>query len=142
MVNCAADYSVNVFALEELAKVGITFGAAEISLCVRYMTCVNITYGYDISAQPLTYNTQQQEVGDRTVTYETTSSRRLKIRLDVSLLDRDSGKIIWSDNSMEEEARFEVGFDPLVNRYNQKQALLIIARKLAKRVYLKTMERF
>ena len=97
---------------------------------------------YDISAQPLTYNTQQQEVGGRTITYETTSSRRLKIRLDVSLLDRDSGKVIWHDDSMEEEARFEVGSDPLINRYNQKQALLRIARQLAKRVYLKTMERF
>ena len=97
---------------------------------------------YDISAQPLTYSVQQRELSGRLITHETTSIRRLKIRLDISLLDRGSGKVIWNDNSMEEEARFEVGSDPLINRYNQKQALLRIARQLAKRVYLKTMERF
>ena len=32
--------------------------------------------------------------------------------------------------------------DPLENRYNQRVALEEIARRLAKRVFLKTMERF
>jgi hypothetical protein len=32
--------------------------------------------------------------------------------------------------------------DPMVTRYNQKVALEIIARRLAKKIYLKTMERF
>jgi hypothetical protein len=43
---------------------------------------------------------------------------------------------------MEEEASFEVVADPLITRYNQQQALLKIARLLAKRIYLKTVERF
>jgi len=96
----------------------------------------------EVSTQPLTYDLQQYHVGGRTTTHETTSSRRLKIRLDISLTDRDTGKTIWHDDSMEEEAGFDVGTDPLTDRYNQKQALKKIARLLAKRIYLKTMERF
>ncbi|MFC1532080.1 LPS assembly lipoprotein LptE [Thermodesulfobacteriota bacterium] len=97
---------------------------------------------YEITTRPLTYDIQRQTVGGRTITHETTSSRRLKIRLDIRLTDRITGKLIWNDGSMEEEARFDVGTDPLINRYNQQQALRSIARLLAKRVYLKTMERF
>jgi hypothetical protein len=97
---------------------------------------------YSIITRPLTYDTLQQTVGGHTVTYETTSSRKMKIRLDVRLTDSATGLQIWHDSSMEEEARFEVGPDPLANRYRQQQALMKIARFLAKRVYLKTMERF
>ena len=97
---------------------------------------------YELTTKPLTYESQQQTVGGRTFTYETTSSRRLKIRLDISLTDKKSGKLIWHDSSMEEEARFDVSADPLATRYNQQKALEKIARLLAKRVYLKTMERF
>ena len=97
---------------------------------------------YDIRTQPLTYDVQQQTVGGKSIAHETTSSRRLRIRLDISLKDTQTGKTIWHDSSMEEEARFEVGTDPLANQYNEQQALMKIARILAKRVYLKTMERF
>ncbi len=97
---------------------------------------------YEIVTRPLTYDTIQQTVAGRTISYGTTSSRRLKIRLDVSLTDRTTGKPIWHDSSMEEEVRFDVGADPLANRYNQEEALMKIARLLAKRIYLKTMERF
>jgi len=96
----------------------------------------------EVRTQPLTYDLQQYNVEGRATTHETTSSRRLKIRLDISLTDRDTGKTIWYDNSMEEEAGFDVGTDPLTDRYNQKQALKKIARLLAKRIYFKTMERF
>ena len=97
---------------------------------------------HEIKTQPLTYDSLQQTVGGRLLTHETTSSRMLKIRLEMSLTDRTTGKVIWHDNSMEEEAMFDVETDPLATQYNQKQALMKIASILAKRVYLKTMERF
>jgi hypothetical protein len=61
--------------------------------------------------------------------------------LDISLIERATGKTIWYD-AMEEEALFNVETDPLVTQYNQQQALIKISRLLAKRIYLKTMERF
>jgi len=97
---------------------------------------------YDITTRPLTYDSLEQTVGGRTITHETTNSRKMKIRLDIRLTDNATGRPIWHEPSMEEEARFEVGPDPLVNRYHRQQALMKIARLLAKRVYLKTMERF
>ena len=97
---------------------------------------------YEIKTRPLTYDSSTQTVGGNLVTHETTSSRRLKIRLEIKLIDRATNKTIWQDSSMEEEARFDVGADPLANRYNQNQALIKISRLLAKRIYMKTMERF
>ena len=94
-----------------------------------------------IETRPLTYDSRQYTVGGRVVTHETTSSRRLKIRLDISLIERATGKTIWYD-AMEEDALFNVETDPLVTQYNQQQALIRISRLLAKRIYLKTMERF
>ena len=62
--------------------------------------------------------------------------------LDIKLMDQSKGHVIWSEANMEEKGRFKIGTDPLVNRFNQRQALERIARRLAKRIYLKTMERF
>ena len=97
---------------------------------------------YETRFQPLTYNLQQQTVGGEVTTHETTSSRRMKISLDVQLTDRATGKVIWHEKSLKEEASFMVGADPLANRFYQQQALQKISRRLAKRIYLKTMERF
>jgi len=97
---------------------------------------------YDTRFQPLTYDLQQQTVAGEVTTHEVTSSRRMKISLDVQLTDRATGKVIWREKSMKEEASFIVGPDPLANRYYQQQALQKISRRLAKRIYLKTMERF
>ena len=66
----------------------------------------------------------------------------MRISLDVQLTDRATGKVIWREKSMKEEATFIVGPDPLANRYYKKQAMQKISRRLAKRIYLKTMERF
>jgi len=96
----------------------------------------------EIRAQPLTYDSRQHIAGGRVITDEKTSGRRLKIRLDISLIDRTTGKTIWHDSSMEEEVRFNVDKDPLATRYNQQQALIEISRLLARRIYLKTVERF
>ena len=97
---------------------------------------------YDIKTEPLSYDYRQQTIKGHDTIYGVTNKRRLKIRLDVKLTDRTDGKIVWRAKAMEEKAGFTVGADPLANRYNQQQALEKIARRLAKRIYLRTMERF
>ena len=97
---------------------------------------------YEISTTAVTYDISEQNISGRTVSYETTGSRRLKIKLDVKLTDRNTGKIIWHDGEMSEDARFEVGADPLANRYNQQKALKEIAGLMAEKIYLKTLDRF
>jgi len=96
----------------------------------------------EVRTDPLSYNIQELNIQGNTVTHELTRRRRLLIKLDIYLSDRVTGKIVWHETSMVEETSFAVGFDPLVNRYNQKQALEKIARNLSKKIYSKTMERF
>ena len=97
---------------------------------------------YEVTTQPLTYDSGQRTVAGRIFTYETTSSRRLILRLNVNLIDSADGKTVWNDSAMTEEASFNVTADPLVNRKNQREALLKIARLLSERIYNRTMERF
>jgi outer membrane lipopolysaccharide assembly protein LptE/RlpB len=97
---------------------------------------------YKVTTQPLTYDSTRTAVSGRTVTHEITSSRRLILLLSARLIDRSSGKTVWNDSSMTEEARFAVTADPLVNRKNQKEALIKIAQLLSQRIYNRTMERF
>lgn len=97
---------------------------------------------YEVNTRLLTYDSARTEVSGRTVIHETTSSRRLLLRLNARLIERSSGNTVWSESSMTEEASFIVTADPLVNRKNQKEALLKIAQLLAQRIYNKTMERF
>jgi hypothetical protein len=96
----------------------------------------------EIRTKPLSYDTFLNTVDDEEVKYSVTNKRWLEIELDAKLIDRVSGKTLWHDRNMAERAAFEVSGDPLSNRYNQKKALQEIARRLAKRVYLKTMDRF
>jgi hypothetical protein len=96
----------------------------------------------DIRADPLTYRSQDVTVGGYTSTYEVTRSRRLRVRLDVQLVDRRQGKVIWREAAMEEQASYTVSGDPLEMRYSERQALEKIAGRLAKRIYSRTMERF
>ena len=96
----------------------------------------------EIRADPLTYRSQDVTVGGNTSTYEVTRSRKLRVRLDVQLLDRRQGKIIWREAAMEEQASYAVSGDPLETRYTEQKALEKIASRLAKRIYLRTMERF
>lgn len=97
---------------------------------------------FKVATQPLTYDSTRTAVSGRTLTHETTSSRRLILHLNASLIDRSSGKTVWNDSSMTEEAMFAVTADPLVNRKNQKEALVKIARNLSERIFNRTMERF
>jgi Lipopolysaccharide-assembly len=74
--------------------------------------------------------------------YPVTSSRWLIMRLEAKLVDRRTGKTIWTEKNLEEKASYQVGQDPLLNRHNERRALEENARRLAKQIYLKTMERF
>ena len=97
---------------------------------------------YEIEIEPLSYNTIRQSVEGNTVTYETGGTRKLIVRLNISMTDRTTGEVIWHDDSMEEETSFNVSEDPLQNRFNKDQAIRNIAGLMAKRIYLNTMERF
>jgi hypothetical protein len=96
----------------------------------------------EIDTQPLSYDTVRQSAGGHTVTYETNGSRKLIVKLEITMKDMKTGKIIWHDDSMKEEADFKVTDDPIQTRYNKDQAVSIIAELMAKRIYLNTMERF
>jgi hypothetical protein len=97
---------------------------------------------YEIKTDPYSYNLTQTTIQGEEKNYETTNARWLRIKLDVKLMDRSTGKVIWHDRGMEEKETFAVGTDPLANRYNERNAVRQIARRLAERIYLKTMERF
>jgi len=97
---------------------------------------------YEIRTDPLSFDTNEVEVGGTKTIYSTTNSRRLTVKLDMTLVDRKSGEVIWHDKAMEEKASFAVGTEPLVNRYNEKRALETISRNLAARIYSRTMDRF
>lgn len=95
-----------------------------------------------IETDPLTYDVTQTRVQDRTVDYATTSSRWLRVILDARLIDRISGKTLWTQTGMHEKGSYAVTVDPLQTRYNRDLALSTIARSLAKKMYAQTMERF
>ena len=63
---------------------------------------------YEISTEPLSFNQEPISVGGATEFHETTNSRRMKIKLDVRLVERETGEIIWYDRSMEEKAGYNV----------------------------------
>jgi len=96
----------------------------------------------EIRADPLTYRSQDFAVGGYTSTYTVTKSRKLRVRLEVQLMDRRSGKVIWREAGMEDQASYSVSGDPLETRHSERQALERLADRLAKRIYLRTMERF
>lgn len=95
-----------------------------------------------IWTEPVGYSTIPKTIQGQTYNYEITSSRWLIIKLDAKLLDRNTGKVIWAEQNMEEKAIFGVSRDPLKTQYNQRKATEKIAQLLAQRFYLKTMERF
>jgi hypothetical protein len=97
---------------------------------------------YEVRTVPLSYRVEQQTVGGVVTTYEQTTRRRLILKLDMQLTDTNTGKVIWHEKGMQEMAIFEVSEDPLVTQFNQRVALEFIARELAARIFLKTMERF
>lgn len=96
----------------------------------------------DIITDPLAYDTIERSVGGISTVYRVTNRRRLRIMLDAKLTDRKTGKIIWHEPVMWEQATYDVSVDPLQTQYNHDVALEQAARKLAKKLFLKTVERF
>jgi Lipopolysaccharide-assembly len=96
----------------------------------------------EIRTDPIGYDSQSFTVNDRSGTFVVTKTRRLKIRLDVQLVDRVQGKVIWHDASIEERSSFQVETDPLATQFFQEQALEKLARRAAKKMYQRTLERF
>jgi hypothetical protein len=97
---------------------------------------------YEIRTDPLSFDTREVEVNGAIVTYSTTNSRRLTVKLEMKMVDQKSGKVIWHDKAMVEKSTFAVGAEPLVNRKNEERALEAISRNLAVRIYNRTMDRF
>lgn len=97
---------------------------------------------YQIESQPLTYDSVRREIQGRSYIYETTSRRRLILRMEAGLTERSTGKTIWHEKFMEEQVSYIVTEDPLVTRHNQQQAVREAARLFAEKVYMMTMERF
>jgi len=95
-----------------------------------------------IWTEPIGYDTDAKTIEGKTYNYEITNSRWLIIELDAKLMDRKTGKVVWSVNNMREKATYNVSSDPLRTQYNQRRATEKIALLLAQRFYLKTMERF
>ncbi len=98
---------------------------------------VLVTEVVDIKREPISYIVRQGS-------YEVTSNRWLKVKMVARLVDRRTGKIIWRA-TLRERAVYNVlaqNPDPLATRYNESQALRIIGKQLAERIYLRTMERF
>jgi hypothetical protein len=97
---------------------------------------------HNIWTDPQSYDFLEQTIqGDTIVNYQT-NRRRLRLRLNVSLVERATGKVVWREEAMEGRASYDVTADPLVNQQNKMLALERIARRLAQRIYMRTMERF
>lgn len=96
----------------------------------------------DIKTEPLSYSSTQKEIHGEIITYEETKQRRLQIILSAKLVESATGNVIWEDRAMEGKSSFSLGIDPMQARYNQRIAVRNIARALAEKIYLKTMERF
>jgi hypothetical protein len=97
---------------------------------------------YDIWTDPVSYSYQRQTIRGHTSTYDETDARRLRLRVEVSLVERDTGRVVWQEKAMETRTSYAMSSDPLETRYEEQLALEKIARRLAKRIYMMTMERF
>lgn len=97
---------------------------------------------YDIRTEPVSYDLDQQTVDGAVITYTETRSRMLRVRADMRFENKETGKVIWRNENMEEKTSYVVDRDPLITRFNEKNALETIAERLAKRIFLQTMERF
>jgi hypothetical protein len=96
----------------------------------------------EMRTDPIGYDARSFTLNNSSGTFSVTKTRRLRIRLDVQLIDRAQGKVIWHDASIEERSSFLVDTDPLATQFYQEQALEKLARRAAKKMYQRTMERF
>jgi hypothetical protein len=97
---------------------------------------------YEIGTDPSGYDSMIFTTGDQSSTFTVTNTRRLRVKLDVQLVDRVRGKVIWHDTAMEERTSYQVERDIMVTQSYQQQALEKLARRVAKKIYLRSVERF
>jgi hypothetical protein len=97
---------------------------------------------YDITTEPLSYKSTKSLFEGNTIYHDVTSSRTLRLKLKAKLVDRRTGEPLWQVEDMEGKASYSVSADPMTTRFNQKRAVQSIAKDLAEKLYLKTMERF
>lgn len=97
---------------------------------------------HDIRSEPMSYSFLERDVRGHRVTFDETNRRRLRLALSVSLVEKATGEVVWREDLMETRGSYDYGADPLVNQYNERLALERIARRLAQRIYARTMERF
>ncbi|OPX39151.1 MAG: hypothetical protein B1H11_03645 [Desulfobacteraceae bacterium 4484_190.1] len=98
-----------------------------------------------IWTEPLTYRITKTKVSGNNTYYEVTNSRWIRAKIKARLVNRTTGKVVWEDNSINERTTYALTSnppDPILDRYNKKEAVRRIAEQIAKRLYLKTMERF
>ncbi len=96
----------------------------------------------EIRADPLGYDSRTFTQNSYSETFSVTNTRRLKIRLEVQLVDRAQGKVLWHDASIEERTSYQVETDPLAARFYHEQAVEKLARRAARKIYQRTLERF
>jgi hypothetical protein len=97
---------------------------------------------YEIRTEPIAFNQTQQIVDGQTTTFTVTSRRQVFIKMDAKFTIKATGNVLWHEQAMVERASYDVGADPLVNRFNEQKAYEAIARLLADRLFLKSTERF
>jgi hypothetical protein len=97
---------------------------------------------YDIRTEPVNYNLSEYPINGGVTRYTETRTRMLRVKVDMRFEDRGTGEVLWRNENMEEKTSYVVDRDPLITRFNKKNALETIAERLAKRIFLQTMERF
>jgi hypothetical protein len=97
---------------------------------------------YSVTTEPLTFTVTQQTIHGLPSTDKVTSSRILRVRLEITLTDAATEEIIWQDGNLTATANFQASSDPLTTQHNQRLALISIARDLATQIYSRTIERF
>ncbi len=96
----------------------------------------------EIRTDPMGYDSKLFTGDGRSGAFSVTNTRRLRIRLDVQLIDRVQGKVLWHDASIEERTSFQVQTNARATQFFQEQAVEKLARRAAKKIYQRTLERF
>ena len=97
---------------------------------------------YEIRTEPIAFDQMQKTVDGRVTNYSVTSRRQVILKMEAKFTIRATGEVLWREPAMVERASYDVGTDPLDNRFNEQQAYELIARALADRLFLKSTERF
>jgi hypothetical protein len=95
-----------------------------------------------ISTRPRRYRSTRTVFQGEEYVYWRTSRRRMSVDIEVRMIEKATGKIIWHDDSIVETADWNLGGDPLADRDAQRAALRTLAERLAAKLYSRTVDRF